>query len=386
MFFKGFPYRLCLFFFLSFLSYLHAQSSPLIMKRADRLSVARNRGNLVLEGRVHFVHDSIEFKTQRAVWNRDVDMVQCDGHFIFTHPDGFIRASSGVYQKKSNFASATGKVVAKDSAGTYAFYGEHLNFDRNTGILLMPDQPVLEQYEVQGDSIDTLTIKASRIIYNKEDEFASAFEKVNIQKKNMLVTADSAYFDRKNNWIALSGNPVCQFENETVKGDSIYLELEENSQGIRSALVIRNAYGIQKQPAKGKQKAQITEAFGDTLYVQFKNGELEMLYVNLNAKGIFFEEDLKDYKNLMDGNRLDIYFNKGKIDRAFISGAAKSTYFYVKEDRSVVGKNESMGDTIQVYFDKGQVSSLKMMGGSTKASGRYFDLEKQGKNKVKKHE
>ncbi len=122
------------------------------------------------------------------------------------------------------------------------------------------------------------------------------------------------------------------------------------------------------------------------MYVQFKNGELEMLYVNLNAKGIFFEEDLKDYKNLMDGNRLDIYFNKGKIDRAFISGAAKSTYFYVKEDRSVVGRNESMGDTIQVYFDKGQVSSLKMMGGSTKASGRYFDLEKQGKNKVKKHE
>jgi hypothetical protein len=29
--------------------------------------------------------------------------------------------------------------------------------------------------------------------------------------------------------------------------------------------------------------------------------------VNLNAKGFFFEEDLPDYKNLMDGNRLDIY-------------------------------------------------------------------------------
>jgi hypothetical protein len=78
----------------------------------------------------------------------------------------------------------------------------------------------------------------------------------------------------------------------------------------------------------------------------------------------------------MDGNRLDIYFEKGKVNKAIVGGNAQSTYFYVKENRSVSGRNESSGDTIQVDFKDGKVGSLRMIGGKTLASGRYFDLEK----------
>lgn len=370
------PLKIIFFISLIFCHLVIAQTSPLIMRHADSLSVARTRGSLLLQGKVHFIHDSIQFKTQRAVWNRDVDIVQCDGGFLFTHPDGFIQASSGVYQKKNNFASATGSVVAKDSAQTYAFFGEHLTFDRKEGLLTMPDKPVLQQYEVRGDSIDTLTIKAKKIVYNKTKEFASAFRNVHIQQKAMEVTCDSAYFDRKNNWMALSGNPICKLEHETIRGDSIYLVLNPNGKTLRSALVIRNAHGVQIDPAKGKQPAQHTEAFGDTLFVEFERGKISHLYVNLNAKGFFFEEDLPNYKNLMDGNRLDIYFEKGKVNKAIVGGNAQSTYYYVKDDRVVSGRNESSGDTIQVHFKDGKVGSLKMIGGSTLASGRYFDLEK----------
>src|SRR5574344_3111622 len=159
-------YHFSILFLLLFCSILSAQSSPLIMRHADSLSVARTRGSLLLQGTVQVIHDSIQFKTQRAMWNREIYMVQCDGGFLFTHPDGFIKASSGVYQKKNNFASATGNVVAADSQNTYAFFGEHLTYDRKEGILTMPDKPILHQYEVKGDSIDTLSIKAKKIVYH----------------------------------------------------------------------------------------------------------------------------------------------------------------------------------------------------------------------------
>ncbi|HPW93776.1 MAG TPA: hypothetical protein PLT31_01185 [Fibrobacteraceae bacterium] len=369
-------YHFSILFLLLFCSMLCAQSSPLIMRHADSLSVARTRGSLLLQGKVHFIHDSIQFKTQRAIWNRDIDMVQCDGGFLFTHTDGFIRASSGVYQKKNNFASATGNVVAADSQNTYAFFGEHLTYDRKEGILTMPDKPILHQYEMKGDSIDTLSIKAKKIVYHKKNEFASAFREVKIQQEKMLVTCDTAYFDKKNNWMSLSGNPICHLENEMIQGDSIYLVLEPDGKSLKSALVIRNAHGKQVQKGKGRQPAQHTEAFGDTLFVEFEKGKIKHLYVNVNAKGFFFEEDLPDYKNLMDGNRLDIYFEKGKVNKAIVGGNAQSTYFYVKENRSVSGRNESSGDTIQVDFKDGKVGSLRMIGGKTLASGRYFDLEK----------
>ena len=98
---------------LAFSGTAFAQSSPLIMKHADSLAVARKRGNLLLHGRVLFVHDSVRFRTQHATWNKDAEVVQCSGGFLFTHPSGFIQAENGTYRKKQNIAIANGNVECK---------------------------------------------------------------------------------------------------------------------------------------------------------------------------------------------------------------------------------------------------------------------------------
>lgn len=389
------------------------QTSPIIMKHADSLAVARKRGTLVLHGRVHFVHDSVQFKTQRAVWNKDGEVVQCEGGFVFTHPSGFIDAHNGVYHKKQGLASARGDVHAGDSAHTYYFTGEYLEYDKENEILTMPDKPVLRQFEKRKDGgEDTITIVAKRIVYNKKDgdadargdvtitqkdvtisadmmnysrtnDFAEAFNHVKLVQNDMVVTCDTGYFDRKNSWLSMKGNPTCDLKNYHLTGDSIFLVLDSAGTSLKSALVIRNAHGIQQEDAKKNGPGSVTEAFGDTLYAEFDGNKIERLYVNLNARGFFYETDLEDYRNLMDGNRLDLYFNKGKMDKAVVSGKAQSTYFYVKKDRSVSGKNEASGDTIHILFDaaKNAVKSLKLLGNSTMASGRYVDLEKERRNR-----
>ena len=389
-----------------------AQSSPLIMKHADSLAVARKRGTLLLMGRVHFVHDSIQFRTQRAFWNKNDESVQCNGGFLFTHPSGYIKAQNGNYQKKNSIATASGDVYAGDSANTYLFTGEYLEYDRDKEILTMPQKPKLYQYEKKKDgNTDTVTVSAKRIIYNKGTSFAEAYGDVRItqnamvitgdtgyfDKKNdwlsmmhvrltqddMVVTCDTGFFDHKNNWLSLKGNPTCDMKNYHLTGDSIFLVLDSTGKSLQSALVIRNAHGVQQEDPKKNAPGSVTEAFGDTLYAEFKNEKIERLYVNLNARGFFYETDLKEYRNLMDGDRLDLYFNQGKMDKAVVSGKAQSTYFYVKKDRSVSGKNEAAGDTIHILFDaqKNAVKSLKLLGSATMASGRYIDMEKEQRNK-----
>ena len=389
-----------------------AQTSPLIMRHADSLAVARKRGTLLLQGRVHFVHDSIQFRTQRAFWNKSMESVQCSGGFQFTHPSGYIIAQNGLYQKKIGLATATNDVHAGDSANSYLFTGEYLEYDREKEILTMPQKPNLYQYETQKDgTVDTLAISAKRIIYNKKDAFAEAYGDVRIAKKDMIITGDTGYFDRKNdwlsmtgvrltqndmvvtcdsgffdhknNWLSMKGHPTCDMKNYHLTGDSIFLKLDSAGKSLKSALVIRNAHGVQQEEAKKNTPGHVTEAFGDTLYAEFNNDKIERLYVNLNARGFFYEDDLKDYRNLMDGDRLDLYFNQGKMDKAVVSGKAQSTYFYVKKDRSVAGKNEAAGDTIHILFDaqKNAVKSLRLLGGGTMASGRYIDMEKTERNK-----
>ena len=361
-----------------------SQTSPLIMKHADNLEVARTRGNLLLQGKVHFVHDSLDFKTEKATWNKDAEILQCEGGFLAAHPSGYIRAQSGIYQKKKGIASARGDVVAADSAKTYMFKGDYLVYDREKEILTMPEKPKLYEFEKNKDGkIDTVLIEAKTIIYNKGESYAEAYQKVKVTQADMIVTCDTGYFNRKDNWLSMKGKPTFDMKNYHLTGDSIYLTLDSTGKSLRSALVIRNAHGIQQEEAKKSAPGSVTEAFGDTLYAAFKDNKIERLYVNLNARGFFYETDLPDYQNQMDGNRLDMYFDQGKMDHAVVSGKAQSTYFYVKKDRSVAGKNEAAGDTINILFDaqKNAVKSLRLLGSGTMASGRYIDMEKEQRNK-----
>ena len=372
---------------LAFSGAAFAQTSPLIMKHADSLAVARKRGNLLLHGRVLFVHDSVRFRTQHATWNKDAEVVQCSGGFLFTHPSGFIQAENGTYRKKQNIAIANGNVVAGDSASSYKFTGDYLEYDRENEILTMPQKPKLYQYEKHKDNtVDTLTIEAKKIIYNKKFSYAEAYKDVKVTEKDMVVTCDTGYFDRANSWLSMKGNPTFDMKNYHLTGDSIFLVIDEAKKTLKSALVIRNAHGISKEDPQKNAPGNVTEAFGDTLYCEFKDSKIERLYVNLNAKGFFYETDLPDYRNLMDGNRLDLYFKKGKMDHAVVSGKAQSTYFYVKRDRTVSGKNEAAGDTINIVFDplKNAVKTLRLLGRGTMASGRYVDLEKEQRNKAAK--
>ena len=324
-----------------------AQTSPLIMKHADSLAVARKRGTLLLQGRVLFVHDSIQFRTQRATWNKDAEMVQCTGGFLFTHPSGFIQADNGIYRKKQSIAIASGNVVAGDSANSYKFTGDYLEYDRENEILTMPQKPKLYQYEKHKDNTtDTLTIEARKIIYNKKFSFAEAYKDVKVTERDMVVTCDTGYFDRANSWLSMKGHPTFDMKNYHLTGDSIFLVIDEAKKTMKSALVIRNAHGISKEDPKRSAPGNVTEAFGDTLYCEFKDNKIERLYVNLNAKGFFYETDLPDYRNLMDGNRLDLYFKKGKMDHAIVSGKAQSTYFYVKKDSA-----EAAASTLQDLRD-----------------------------------
>jgi lipopolysaccharide export system protein LptA len=377
--------RTALLFMVTVVS-VFSQTSPLIMKHADNLEVARTRGNLLLQGKVHFVHDSLDFRTEKATWSKEAEVLQCEGGFLAAHPSGYIRAQTGVYQKKQGIASAKGNVVAADSQKTYMFTGDYLVYDREKEILTMPDKPKLFEFEKKKDGkIDTVVIEAKKIIYNKGASYAEAFQNVKVTQDDMVVTCDTGFFDRKNNWLSMKGNPTFDMKTYHLTGDSIFLELDSAGKSLKSALVIRNAHGIQREEAKRNAPGSVTEAFGDTLYAAFSDNKIERLYVNLNARGFFFETDLPDYQNQMDGTRLDMYFNQGKMDRAVVSGKAQSTYFYVKKDRSVAGKNEAAGDTINILFDaqKNAVKSLKLLGRSTLATGRYIDMEKEQRNKKK---
>jgi len=153
---------------------------------------------------------------------------------------------------------------------------------------------------------------------------------------------------------------------------------------VEFILVVENAHGAQQTAATAEKPAQYSDVFGDTLFLAVKNNKAQSLYVNLNAKGLFYEEDLPDYVNKMNGSRMDISFEEGKMKLAEIKGDASSLLFSVSNSRKVEGKNESSGDTIFVAFDSSHVSKVKVRGNL--ASGIYYDMTKKNKSANSKQE
>jgi lipopolysaccharide export system protein LptA len=347
-------------------------SMPLVMEHADSLAAMRKAGHLFLKGNVKFTHDSVEFRTERAHWNRNSDAVYSEDGFNFLYPKGNIRADRGNYTRKNNTAIAEGNAEARDSTGKGVFFGERIIYDRSEDFLEIPIQPLAHYYFEEKGKLDTLTISSQTMTYSQRNQLAIAADSVIITRRDLVITGDTAIYNQRDGFLSLKGNPKCIMNDYTITGDSMFVKLQGNE--VDFILVIENAHGAQQTATTTGKPAQYSDVFGDTLFLSIKNNKAQSLYVNINARGLFYEEDLPDYINKMNGNRLDISFDAGQMKMAEIAGNASSLLFYINNDRKIDGKNESSGDTIFIAFDSSHVSKIKVRGNL--ASGIYYDMSK----------
>jgi lipopolysaccharide export system protein LptA len=305
-------------------------------------------------------------------------MVNCEGGFEFRHAKGNIKAQTGSYARAQELATAVGNVVARDSSGEGAYFGERLLYDRRKKIMTLPEKPLLHQYQRNSKGqIDTLAISARHIVYDQIRQTAVATQEVRIVRDDMVVTCDTGVYDRGKGILTLRGHPRCTLKGYVLTGDSMHIALE--GENLKTVLVVRNAHGSQDEDQGEGKPRQHSEVQGDTLFVEFAQKKAKRLYVNNSAKGLFYESDLADFINRMSGDRLDIEFDDGKMRMAKVQGDARSSYYYATKERKVEGLNEAAGDTIHITFDSIQVKRLKVAGNL--ATGIYYDLTKKGGKK-----
>jgi len=347
-------------------------SMPLIMERADSLAAMRKAGHLFLKGNVKFTHDSIEFRTERAHWDKNSDAVYSEDGFDFLYPKGNMKANRGNYTRKNSTAIAEGNAEARDSAGKGVFFGERIIYNRDEDFMEIPIQPLAHYYFEEKGKLDTLAIRSQTMTYSQRNQLAIAANSVVITKRDLVITGDTAFYNQKEDFLSIKGNPKCVINDYTITGDSMFVKLKEKE--VEFILVIEKAHGMQQAAATAGKPAQYSDVFGDTLFLAVKNNKAQSLYVNINARGLFYEEDLPDYINKMNGSRMDISFEAGRMKLAEVKGNASSLLFSVSNDRKVEGKNESSGDTIFIELDSSRVSKVKVRGNL--ASGIYYDMTK----------
>lgn len=352
-------------------------AKPLILENADSLAVSRRRGHYMLFGDVRFFHDSVRVFTEEALWDRNRDRIQCQGGFEVFHPSGRMKSKAGSYSRRDEVAIATGDVVAVDSSGENAMFAQKLIYERQKGIARLPVEPEIHRYypKTSADSQpDTLSIRADYMEYIDSVQLARALGNVLVTRGELTVTCDSGFFYRDSNVLQLYGSPRVRQGEHTLTGDFMRIGLE--GEKLKSVLVVNNAIGTQRSKASGNVSANRSRVSGDTIFAEFRGDKMKRIRVVVGAQGQFFEEDIPDLINTLHGSELNIDFDRqGQMQLARAFGQARSTYWYVNDDREAEGRNEATGDTLRVRFSNGEVYSLEMNGNV--ATGIFYGAEKK---------
>lgn len=373
------------------------RNAPLIMENADRFEGYRSRGEYVLSGKVRFRHGELRVETERAVWQKDRNIVFCEAGMRITRNGALLTAERGTYDKNLGQATAQGQVFMRDSAGEVAATGQSIVYMRFKHMATLTGNPEVRRFYPAKDSApadsgradsaragkasaakgpDTLSIKGDVMTYDDSMQVAVADGNVRIDRDKMHITCKKAEYHDASDSLYLLGDPQVVVDDNQVRGEIMRLGM--HGEEIKSLLVKGKAQAHSVEPATDSTAARQSDVNGDSLFLAFKEKAIDSVQVFRNANGAYFDVDKPAYVNKMSGEYMVLRFAGKQVASANVlggaAGAAKSTYYHFEQKR-LKGKNDAEGDTIDFAFKAGRIEEVMVKGS---AKGTYFG-EKAGK-------
>lgn len=404
--------------------------APLIMENADHFEGYRSRGEYILSGKVRFRHGELRLETERAVWQKDRNIVICEAGMRLTRNGALLTAERGTYDKNLGQATAQGKVFMRDSSGEVAATGQSIVYMRFRHTATLTGDPEVRRFypkkdSGRGDSArpaakppgpvpgkpavaegkigrnplsrgpgnlqdthaarpaadsggpDTLSIKGDVMTYDDSLRVAVADGRVRIDRDKLHITCKKAEYHETTDSLFLLGEPQVVVDDNQVKGEIMRLGM--HGEEIKSLLVKGKAQAHSVEPATDSSAARQSDVKGDSLFLAFKEKAIDSVQVFKNANGAYFDVDQPDYVNKMSGDYMVLRFVKKQVASANVlggsAGGAKSTYYHF-ERRQLKGKNDAEGDTIDFAFKDGRVEEVLVKGS---AKGTYFGQKQNAK-------
>ena len=374
------------------------RNAPLIMENADRFEGYRSRGEYVLVGKVRFRHGELRLETERAVWQKDRNIVFCESGMRISRKGALLTAERGTYDKNLGQATAQGNVFMRDSAGEVTATGQSIVYMRFKHLATLTGRPEVRRLYPKKDSAradsakaaaprtaargtdsgsagpDTLSIKGDIMTYDDSLQVAVADGNVRIDRDKMHITCKKAEYHDPADSLFLLGEPQVVVDDNQIKGEIMRLGM--HGEDIKSLLVKGKAQAHSVEPATDTTSARQSDVKGDSLFLAFKDKAIDSVQVFKNADGAYFDLDKPAFVNKMSGDYMVLRFAGKQIASANVlggAGPAKSTYYHF-EQRRMKGKNDAEGDTLDFAFKDGKVEEVMVKGS---AKGAYYG-EKAG--------
>ena len=369
------------------------------------------------------------FASGNVVFNDSKTSLKTDTlYFDRIKQQAFYRSGGTVKDTASTLTSSVGRYFADSKKyqflsnvviknPKYTINSEQLDFYSESGIAYLYGKSIIKG--------ETSTVYCERGYYNTRDDIGYFVKKSRVDYENRTIYGDSIYFDRNKNFASATNNIrlIDTLNNSFVSGhyaevfkekdsvfitkravaitvrdnDSIYVHAdtlritgkvdnrvlrgyykarffkkglpgEEPTSGKCDSIYVNEKTGITKllrKPILWTGKNQMT---GDTIHLlrNIETSKLDTLKVFKNA--FIIQKDSAGY-NQVKGERLIGLFTNNELDTINIEKNTQVIFFSRNEEQELVGINNTLSSTIQMYLKNQQTSGIRF---NKKVSGKLY--------------
>jgi lipopolysaccharide export system protein LptA len=343
-----------------------ADRDPLIIRHADRFEYFDREGvkHQRLIGHVEILYKETKIFADTAVNYHNLERMEFNGRAKLDYGTQVLKADRITYFKKDSSAAAQGRVSVTDKEKRVTITGGRGDYSRQRDESRIFVKPVLTRIDSTGK--DTLTIVSVRMRHLGKEKRALAEDSVIITQGKIRATCNRCDYFQEEEKVVLLDSPQVFHEKDALKGDTIILFFVKDA--LDRMVALGNARGRFLEENKARpDSAQITVITGDTLIAHVREGSMDRIEVIRKAVGLNFLRCDTTRVNRLLGKYMEFFLSRNALDSTHVAGNAQSLYYY--EERGEKGRNETSGDTLNIYFANRQVSRITASGA---VKGVYF--------------
>jgi len=318
-------------------------------------------------GNVEIKHGNLKIQSQKADYFKKEQKADLSENVKVFMPDTKMRADRVIYDAKSQEINAKGNLYLEDLDDEISLQGEWGKYFRKGEIAKVYGRPILTRVDTAKN--DTFTITSDSMEYVEQERKFTAFGNAIVNAGNIRTNSQKVEFFSDSNKVYLTGDPKFYLEKNEMSGEIIELHLKNEQ--VDNIFVCRNAQGKYFELDSLSDRERISEIFGDTIHLVMHEDLIQKIFVNHKARSYYYFPDEKESADETAGQFIRMEFEEKSVREVVINGNATSMY-HNRENDKITGRNDASGDTIYVYFDNNQVSTVSVRGG---ARGTYLLME-----------
>ena len=305
-------------------------------------------------GHVRFLTaDGVLGQSERGIFWRDEDRMALMGQARIIDSTVTLEGDSLNYDRKSDVIEAFGEVKVVDTKAQTMVTGAHGVMHRDTGVAFVDSLPRLQSRSEKGA---TAAVRSEWMSFDRDNDHSRAVGDVNFHQGSTVAHADTADFYGRD-LLVLTGTPQVEQGRRRMTGREICFHYQQGD--LRFIEIFDEAGLVDSTPdTLSKVFTGIplaNELHGDTLRIDFDEGEISRTRVSGHSQSIYLPEDQIDVISVSEaeGDSIEIAFTGGQVDTVLVMGHSLGNYHFLERKLMLRlrSKADSLAQTWKAHLD-----------------------------------